>query len=407
MGTLISFRSLATRRINLSQLSQTLVIYFGFALTGAGTTMLGSALPALAKRFSLGDVQGGYLFAAQFTCSTLGVLLSGRLTQRVGFKRTLITGFFLISAGISSLAWTPWPACMIAVGLYGMGLGIAIPTCNLKVAAHHSTRRASALNLLNFVWTAGALAWSPAAAAISARPISFLLVGGFVGAYTLCLLTLRSTESYVAPNTNEASVERFPFGVAAATATLFFLYVGVENAWAGWASSLAQRLDGASSNWMWAASLFWGALLTGRAFAPVFLNYISDEKLLLFDLMGATTAGCVLVVATSFKQCLVGLILAGFSLASAFPNMMARMTREFERRPGAVGWLFASASIGAAVLPWTVGLVSTRFGGLRLGLLVPLAACAVMLMIHIFRMRAVSSQANPSTLATIHSGSKA
>jgi fucose permease len=35
--------------------------------------------------------------------------------------------------------------------------------------------------------------------------------------------------------------------------------------------------------------------------------------------------------------------------------------------------------LGGAVVPWAVGVVSTRFGSLQAGLLVPVASCVVML----------------------------
>jgi fucose permease len=45
--------------------------------------------------------------------------------------------------------------------------------------------------------------------------------------------------------------------------------------------------------------------------------------------------------------------------------------------------MFSLASVGPAVLPWMVGVISKGTGNLRVGLAVPLAATAILLLIHI------------------------
>jgi fucose permease len=41
--------------------------------------------------------------------------------------------------------------------------------------------------------------------------------------------------------------------------------------------------------------------------------------------------------------------------------------------------MFSMSSVGSAVAPWFVGFVSAHAGGLRVGLLVPLASAAAMM----------------------------
>jgi fucose permease len=97
-----------------------------------------------------------------------------------------------------------------------------------------------------------------------------------------------------------------------------------------------------------------------------------------------------------------GLSVLGFALASVYPNLIARMTRDLEGNTGATGYMFAAASTGGAVLPWVVGAVSSRFGGIRTGLAVAIAASAIMLVIQITRCRRTSAAvqaASPSTAA--------
>jgi MFS transporter, FHS family, glucose/mannose:H+ symporter len=59
---------------------------------------------------------------------------------------------------------------------------------------------------------------------------------------------------------------------------------------------------------------------------------------------------------------------------------MVKIYGAHARRFGSI--LFACGGLGGATLPWLVGLVSTHDGGLRAGLLVPMAACIVMLLVN-------------------------
>lgn len=379
----------------------TVLVYIGFAITGVATTLLGTGLPAITQRLHLTDLQAGYLFAAQFLSSTAGAVLSGRLSVSIGFKRTLVAGFALIAAGIAVLGTSPWPVCLIAVSLYGMGLGIAIPACNLQIADAYPERRASALNILNFVWTGGALAWAPLGARISDRPSAFLILGLIVAGFTVTLAFVRFPQSSKPelPKANSmAHSRRIPLWIYLLTALMFFLYVGVEASWAGWATAYAQRLNPAGA-WTLTPAFFWAALLAGRALAPALLTRIGEGLLLVLDLVAAIVAACVFLSAASFGLLFPALALLGFSLASVYPNVIALTTRDFEGNTNKMGYLFASAGVGGAVAPWAVGATSNHFASIRIGLLVPMIALAVMLAIQIYRKAMAQESAHKAWAA--------
>jgi MFS transporter, FHS family, glucose/mannose:H+ symporter len=75
-----------------------------------------------------------------------------------------------------------------------------------------------------------------------------------------------------------------------------------------------------------------------------------------------------------------GAFLTGLGLAPVFPNTLATFTRYYGKQASQlVGVVFVLASFGGALLPWLVGLVSSHYRDLRLGLLVPLLCGGVML----------------------------
>jgi fucose permease len=114
-------------------------------------------LPILSARWSLNDTQAGYLFTAQFASSMTGMLLSGVLVRRQGYRLTLIQGLILMAMGIAALAQANWALVLVSVCVFGAGFGITTPTANLLIARTYPTDRAAQLNLLNSSWGVGAV----------------------------------------------------------------------------------------------------------------------------------------------------------------------------------------------------------------------------------------------------------
>ena len=98
----MSTSTLSAKRIPVTT-SGTTLIHLDFLVTGIVMTFLGPMLPILSTRWSLSDVRAGYLIFAQFFSSMFGMLLSGWLVQRIGYRLTLIIGLVLMaSSGGSS-----------------------------------------------------------------------------------------------------------------------------------------------------------------------------------------------------------------------------------------------------------------------------------------------------------------
>ncbi len=160
----------------------TFAAYASFVPIGIATVLLGPMLPTLSARWDLNYSQAGGLITVQYVASTLAVALSGMLVSRWGFRFAIKAGLFLMSAGVALLLTGPKLAGIICIAAYGGGLGLAVPAANLLVAEVNPGRRSAVLNVLNFCWSAGAVAcpFLVAAAAKAHRiPLFLMLVAGF------------------------------------------------------------------------------------------------------------------------------------------------------------------------------------------------------------------------------------
>lgn len=361
-----------------------LLLHAGFVLTGMVTTLLGPILPALAARWSFLDSQAGALFTAQFVGSTIGVGLSSVVLPRLGFRVCLGLGFAAMASGVFWLGVASSAMGMASIFCYGIGIGLTIPATNLFVAQSNPDRSAAALNVLNLAWGIGAVAW-PSLARWQGEGSSAALfgLGGALALIGVALVVFISdVGSATAPLGQAVVADGGPSDGRRLLvfASLFFLYVGTENAIGGWGASLARRLNAESTAaWSLTPSLFWGMLLLGRALAPALLRRMTEATLAVGGVLLASLATAILGRAASLTSVGIAVALAGLGLASVFPIVVALMARSFGSRASRVaGGMFALAGLGGATLPWLVGIVSTRLGGLEWGLTVPLVGSLAM-----------------------------
>ena len=365
----------------------TVVLYATFVLTGVVTTLLGPALPVLVSWWGLDDGRAGLLFAAQFVGSMLGSVLSSVGMTHLGFRPTLLAGVALIAAGVGALGWGDTHAIgTTAIFAYGVGLGLTIPTTNLYVAQASGATRGSALNLLNLAWGAGAVA-APAVVALFQR-FGYTRLFLFLLAAALLLMAVpvaRIAEPHDGGLRQEPERITPGHAIRSASGTLMFglmlfLYVGTETSVAGWVALYARRLEVIPSTLSLAIpSLFWAALLAGRAAAPVMLRWMPESRLLVAGLLVATAGVSALLVARSAGVLAVAVAIGGLGLSTIFPLTVARFTRDLDREAArAAGPIFVLAGLGGATLPPLVGFISRQSGSLTAGLFVPLIGCLAM-----------------------------
>src|ERR1700675_5012229 len=105
-----------------------------FFPTGVLTTLLGPMLPILLARWAMNDTQAGNLFLVQFLAALVGVQLSGVLLARWGFRPAFLAGLLLMASGVATLYLGSYLQGLFSVGVYGIGLGLIVPTDNLLIA---------------------------------------------------------------------------------------------------------------------------------------------------------------------------------------------------------------------------------------------------------------------------------
>jgi len=364
----------------------------GFLLVGVVNTMLGPLLPMLSSKWRLDDAQAGRLFTAQFAGALLGAAASGPLIKRFGLLPLLATGYGGMAAAVACLGVSPWAVGMVSVFTYGLGLGLTIPATNLLISEMYPERRAAALNILNFMWGLGAVLSPPLISWLAQggrldRPL--LGLAGLLAGISLPIMRCPpfdfSPGHIQASPSGSSTIRAWLSPYALLTGGLIFIYTGTETATGGWVASFARRLDTSpSARWAIVQSLFWAGLLIGRAAAPAALRLVAGETLVMGGLL-ATIAGLGMILGSGgIMGASVGAGLAGFGMAPVFPTTFAIFTQRLGAlAPQLAGFIFVLASLGGALIPWAVGLVSDRSGALRTGLAIPFLGGVVMALLQL------------------------
>ena len=362
------------------------LIYSSFVLAGVVTTLLGPILPLLMARWAMTDERAGLFFTFQFFGNLAGIASLGTLLTRRGYGRTFVIGFASIAAGIAGLNLGNEYACLFCTAVFGYGLGLILSGINLWTAEVAGARRTAALSVLNVAWGIGAIACPALVLLAHQSGRLWILIFGIAGlsALTAVATGAMSIEPRAHVQIDAKTPERglrignrFTFALGG----LFFLYIGTEGSVGGWTASLAKRMGSNSGNlWELAPMFFWAGLLAGRGMAPIILRRVAERSLFVTGLMVAGSFSGALFWASSFRGIAICVAASGLGLSCIYPLIISWMVGHFGAKAKHTGSImFALASVGGAILPALVGITSTHTGSLRAGLLVPFAACVVML----------------------------
>jgi fucose permease len=284
-----------------------------FLPTGILTTLLSPMLPILSKRWMLTDAQVGNFFPIQFLSQLAGVLLSGYMLARVGFRTVFLSGMLLMAAGASTLFLGTMSLGMASVAVYGLGLGLIIPTTNLMAAEVTTGSRAAAVSLLNFFWGVGAVLGSLLVAWAAKTQHVPLFLGGVAVSLLVLTFAVRNLPFPPAHPTGGSSlrwgaIARNP--VTWLFAFVFFLYPGAETCVGGWIGSYVSQMGmGATAIAAMIPAFFYAALTAGRGVGGWLLRHFSEQRVLQCGYAAATIGIGILLRSSNLMEVKVSALL--------------------------------------------------------------------------------------------------
>ena len=135
-----------------------LAIAAGFATQGFVFIGLTTRLPDIKDRWDLSELGISGVLLAIVLLAGAGSVLAERLSARVASARVLRSGLVLVAGGAALMLAAPvWPAYLLGVGVYGVGLGMVDATTNMQAVALERRYGRTILPSFHGAWTFGGL----------------------------------------------------------------------------------------------------------------------------------------------------------------------------------------------------------------------------------------------------------
>ncbi|MGO4213779.1 sugar MFS transporter, partial [Terriglobus sp. YAF25] len=363
------------------------LLAYGFLLTGLGTALLGPILPLLAASHHLSDASVGLLPLAQFLGATVGGMTVFRRPQY-----SFGVGAFAAAAGLALFAMSPALPMLMAV-LFGgaWGIGQMIASSNVIAGSRYTQNRASALTLLNALFSVGALLSPLFAFWLTPHMALRSMLLGFAALFAIAALFFafeRSRSAIALPDGTSSGASGAPS--VGLPLFLFFtlllaLYGAYESSFNVWLTTYMLRYGGRSlSESQAVTSAFWIALACARPLSSAVLLRLKDTLLLRLALVVLVISTLALLFAHTAVEITAVAVILGLSLGPVFPVTFALILGR-KPSPRQAGVIIAASGLGAALLPWFMGVVSRQASSLRTAFLLPLAV-AVGLLLFSFRL---------------------
>ncbi len=351
-----------------------------FLMAGLATFLLGPILPLLTARWHLSDQQAGLLLLAQFTGATLGgATVSRRLPQAFLLGLTSATLGFFLFANAQHL-----PLACIGLLVGGFGVGRIIAAVNIIAGDRYTRHRGSALARLNIAFALGCLLSPLLAAVLTPRfALNHLLIA-FALLFALIDIPLRlEIRRFDEPQPPAASLTTSSLltPIFLLFATILFLYGALETCLSAWLTTYTLRYGGSSLVLsQYTLVLLLCGLTAGRYVASLLLKRIPEATLLRIALVLTIVTAAALAVARTAPLIAILAVAVGICLAPIFPAAFA-LYMAAQPTPRQAGLVLAASGLGAASIPWLMGVVSTHTHSLRLALTLPILTAIALLLL--------------------------
>lgn len=342
-----------------------------FVMLGLADGSLGVAWPSLRGEFDRGISELGALLAFGSVGYLTASVAYGRVHSRLGTGAALGTGCSLMTVALVGIAVAPgWPIVAMSSVLLGLGGGLVDSGMNAHAALDFDLR---SINLLHASYGVGAT-FGPLLITVSLTA-GVAWRGGYavlaLGQAGIALVIWQTRNRWVG-NVQEPApgpAVRASRGRILLLLALFLVYTGAEVGAGQWAYTLLNEGRGlstaAAGGWV---AAYWGGLTAGR-FLFSALGHRASPSGTLNGSVALALIGLSILWWDPSGIGFVGLPIAGMGFAAVFPTLVsltpARIGRDRSTRM--VGYQLAAANIGAASVPWTLGLLAESYGLAALG----------------------------------------
>lgn len=344
------------------------ISHSAFALTfvaGLNGGWLGPLIPAIAAAQKIPIDQVGLIVSLLCAGCFVSQLFGSKILQKIGGKKSLLTGSAMLSLGMLGLAFAQGTPALLAMAfITGLGTGMNGVAGHVSIINFHKDKAASALSKLNIFYGIGALLAPMVVLALlknTGYHNIFLISAVSAALVALNLLRLPSLPIAKSESTQKSKGLLSPLLVMLALTV--FCYVGTETTVGTWLYTYLSGRGISAAQASMGMSIIFTGLTIGRLISIRLCLSIDPVKVTLFAMSLMTLALTLLLLSTNPYLTLFSVFLVGSGFGPIYPNLIARTAKLFPERVSQVTALaISSGAIGGTLMPGIAGQVMAHFG---------------------------------------------
>jgi fucose permease len=340
-------------------------IYFAFFTNGMMSVLLGALMPHIREENALSYSGSGALLSAHQFGNLCALFIAGFLPYMIGRKRSSLLMGAGMAAGLAIIAAASGQWLLLAAfALTGIGRGTMSNICN-AVVSEISARKTAALNLLHAAFAVGALLSPPIllfcayGAGIGWRGAA-LAVAAFAAA-ALFFLGRGGLSNATGKKESGASFAFLKDAQLWMSVMIRVFYLCAEASVIGWFVVYFTESGVLPPNMATLTpTMMWLMMMTGRVICAALSSRVDRLKLLLGLSGGVTLSFAGMLFSRTAAPCIAFLLCFGLSMGGIYPTAFSTVRGTSSTM--ATGFVIATATLGAILMPGIVGAVADTYG---------------------------------------------
>ncbi|MBN2617739.1 MAG: MFS transporter [Spirochaetales bacterium] len=352
------------------------IAYIAFISLGLPDGLLGVAWPGIRETFHVNIDSVGLILIFSTTGYMLSSFFSGFFVKRLGIGKLLAASCFLTSLTMLTYSLTPyWALFFIIAIMGGFGAGAIDAGINTYIAQNHNERAMQWLHAsFGIGVTTGPIIMTYSIALFGKWQIGYKVV--FILQLILAIIFLITQKLWHENKTENSIANEHEHTGAKIVATIthipsllsmlmFLLYTGFELGLGLWTFTILTKSRGIDPKIAGIiAGSYWGMFTIGRISAGWYTKKIPLRKIITISLISAITGVVLLLINVNPILSVIGIGLAGLSIAPIFPGLVSdtkhRVGKEHEANT--IGMQISAAGLGAAIVPSIAGVLARIYG---------------------------------------------
>ncbi len=358
-------------------------MYSAFFAFGFSTLILSSALPAIARDFSLNHLEAGFLLASGVIGYIGGAIFCVFFADRLEIHKLSLLSSASMTIGLSLMTFSfSYISFIIANIFANFGTGIVEVAIGVIVSRIKVAAISRALNRVHSLFALGAVGSPFIVALFISLGLGWrlaYLASGVVSAlpFIFILKMKRYNPAYDKREEKHVDFKRaFSNPLFILLNIMMLIYVGYEMGYSAWISTLMfeyRNFPIALASTF--PAIFWFGMFVGRYSSSYLAGRFSYTRwLLIIVLLSLITSILSFVVSSTLTLAYLFVYLSGVSFASTYPTIQAILVANFKEHIGSLmGTLVIFVGLGSVVVEWGIGAIANYFGILAGVILIPVS----------------------------------